>query len=101
MNVALFGMTAKEWRDKNPGLSKDGNMRDYTDLLHLIILSNLETKNADLIVNGIPQKERLIILNQSAKDQVELLKNNKNIKELENLQNDINKNLLTDGKKEE
>lgn len=101
LNVALFGMTAKEWRDKNPGLSKDGNIRDYTDLLHLIILSNLETKNADLIANGISQKERLIILNQSAKDQVELLKNNKNIKELEVLQNDINKNVLTDGKKEE
>ena len=101
MNVALFGMTAKEWRDKNSDLSKDGNIRDYTDLLHLIILSNLETKNADLIANGISQKERLIILNQSAKDQVELLKNNKNIKELESLQNDINKNLLTDAKKKE
>lgn len=100
LNVALFGMTAKEWRDKNSDLSKDGNMRDYTDLLHLIILSNLETKNADLIANGISQKERLIILNQSAKDQVELLKSNKNIKELESLQNDINKNLLTDGNNE-
>ncbi len=87
-------MTAKEWRDKNPNLSKEGNIRDYTDLLHLIILSNLEAKNADLISNGITQKERLIILNQSAKDQMELLKNNRNIKELENLQNDINKKIL-------
>lgn len=101
LNVALFGMTAKEWREKNPNLSKNGNIRDYTDLLHLIILSNLETKNADLIANGIPQKERLIILNQSAKDQVELLQNNKNIKELESLQNDINKKVLTDGNKKE
>ena len=99
LNVALFGMTAKEWRDKNPDLSKDGNIRDYTDLLHLIILSNLETKNADLIANGISQKERLIILNQSAKAQVELLKNNKNIKELESLQNDINRKALTEGNK--
>ena len=99
LNVALFGMTAKEWRDKNPDLSKVGNIRDYTDLLHLIILSNLETKNADLIANGISQKERLILLNQSAKAQVELLKNNKNIKELESLQNDINRKALTEGNK--
>ena len=96
LNVAIFGMTAKEWREKNPGLAKSENIRDYTDLLHLIILSNIETKNVDLIANGIPQKERLIILNQSAKDQVELLKNNKNIQELENLQNDINNKGLID-----
>lgn len=86
-------MTAKEWRDKHPDLTKNGNMRDYTDLLHLIILSNLEAKNADLITNGISQKERLIILNQAAKDQVELLQNNRNIKELESLQNNVNKEL--------
>jgi len=90
LNVALFGMTAKEWRKENPDLAKDGNIRDNTDLLHLIILSNLEAKNADLISNGITQKERLIILNQAAKDQVELLKNNKNIKELESLQKYVN-----------
>ncbi len=100
LNVALFGMTAREWRDKNPDLAKSGNIRDYTDLLHLIILSNLESKNADLIANGISQKERLIILNQSAKDQIDLLKNNKNIKELEKLQDDVNKGnlILSDDK---
>lgn len=96
LNVALFGMTAKEWREKHPDLTKNGNMRDYTDLLHLIILSNLEAKNADLIASGVPQKERLIILNQSAKNQVELLKNNKNIKELEKLENNVNKLELRD-----
>ena len=101
LNVSLFGMTAKKWRDSNKGKKEDGNIRDYTDLLHLIILSNLETKNADLIANGIPQKERLILLNQSAKDQVELLKNNKNIKELEKLQDDINRKVLKDGNKKE
>jgi kilA, N-terminal/APSES-type HTH DNA-binding domain protein len=85
---------------KKPDLAKSGNIRDYTDLLHLIILSNIE-KNADLIANGISQKERLIILNQSAKDQVELLKNNKNIKELENLQNDINNKVLINKKEKE
>lgn len=90
LNVALFGMTAKEWRINNPTLAKEGNIRDNTDLLHLIILSNLEAKNADLIESGITQKERLITLNKSAKDQIELLKNNKNIKELEQLQKFVN-----------
>ena len=57
LNVALFGMTAKEWRERNPELVQNGNIRDYTDLVHLIILSNLETKNADLIENNISQKK--------------------------------------------
>ena len=92
LNVALFGMSAKEWREKNPNLAKNGNIRDYTDLLHLIILSNLENLNADLIENGISQKERLIMLNKTAKNQVELLENNKNIKELESLQAKVDKN---------
>lgn len=100
LNVALFGMTAKEWRENHTDLAKTGNIRDYTDLLHLIILSNLESKNADLIANGIPQKERLIILNQTAKEQVELLENNKNIRELECLQNDVNRKLLSSNNKD-
>ena len=79
LNVALFGMTADEWRKKNPDLSKEGNIRDYTDILHLIILNNLENINAELIDMKIPQHERLIRLNNSAKKQLELLKNNKNI----------------------
>ena len=49
LNFALFGMTAKEWRDSNPNLVEDGNIRDYADLLHLVILSNLENINAQLI----------------------------------------------------
>lgn len=91
LNVALFGMTAKEWRESNQKLAKDGNIRDYTDLLHLIILNNLENINAELIELDIPQRERLIKLNNSAKKQMELLKNNKNIKELENLEEKISK----------
>ena len=79
LNVALFGMTAKEWREKNKELSKKGNIRDFTDILHLIILSNLENLNAVMIKNGLPQKERLIKLNKNAKQQVEILKNNQNI----------------------
>ena len=47
LNVALFGMTAKEWRDNNPNIASQGNIRDYTDLLHLVILNNLENINAE------------------------------------------------------
>ena len=90
LNVALFGMTAKEWREQNQELALDGNMRDYTDLLHLIILNNLENSNAEMIKLGIPQQERLIKLNESARRQIELLKNNNRINELEILQNDVN-----------
>lgn len=90
LNVALFGMTAKEWRENNPELAKNGNMRDYTDLLYLVILSNLETLNASLIVDNISQRERLIKLNNNARMQMEVLKNNRNIKDLELLQQQIN-----------
>ena len=91
LNVALFGMTAKEWRENNPSLADEGNIRDYTDLLHLIILNNLENLNAELIEMNIPQSERLIKLNNSAMKQMELLKNNKNIKELKFLEDKVNK----------
>ncbi len=94
LNVALFGMTAKEWREKNPELSKKGNIRDYTDILHLVILNNLQNTNAELIENKISQKERLIRLNNSAKRQMKVLKDNKNIKELEVLQKEINNEKL-------
>ena len=67
INVALFGMTAKEWKEDNPNLAEDGNIIDYTDLLHLVILSNLENINAELIEMGIPQSERLVRLNDMAK----------------------------------
>ena len=85
INVALFGMTAKEWRDKNPNLS--GNIRDYTDILHLVVLVNLENLNADMISDGISQSKRLEKLNNTARKQLELLKNNNNIKNIENIDN--------------
>ncbi len=94
LNVALFGMTAKEWREKNPKLAEEGNMRDYTDLLHLIILNNLQNTNAQLIEENISQKERLIKLNNIARRQMEILKYNKNIKELETLQKQVNDDRL-------
>lgn len=95
LNVALFGVTAKEWRKNNPELAVTGNIRDYTDLLHLIILNNLENTNAELIKIGLSQQERLIRLNDSAKKQMNLLKNDKRVKQLAILQEDVNKALLS------
>lgn len=90
INVALFGMTAKEWRSKNPELAKSGNIRDYADLLHLIILSNLEIINSELIESGLSQSERLVRLNKNAIRQVRILASNRSIKNLERTENDIN-----------
>ena len=90
LNVALFGMTAKEWREVNPDIADKGNIRDYTDLLHLVILNNLENINAELIEMGISQFERLIKLNSMAKRQMELLKNNTTFNNLEYIENKIN-----------
>lgn len=79
LNVALFGMTAKDWKLKNPKLAHKGNIRDYTDLLHLVILNNI------------------------AKKQMELLKNNTTFKNLEYIENEINNNsnLLTEKNKKQ
>ena len=71
LNVALFGMTAKEWRDANP--EKKGNMRDYATINQLICLSNLENLNAVFIGDGIPQRERLKRLNKIAIKQMSVL----------------------------
>lgn len=79
LNVALFGMTAKEWREHNPELATGGNIRDYADLLQLIILNNLENINAQLIKNGLPQSERIVQLNDAAKSQIEILLRNKSM----------------------
>lgn len=71
LNVALFGMTAKEWRDTNNTLK--GNIRDYANINELICLSNMENINAVLINEGIEQKERLMRLNQIAIQQMNIL----------------------------
>ena len=91
LNVALFGMTAKEWKDKNPTL--DGNMRDYANILQLVILSNLENLNSEMIAEGIDQKIRLEKLNTIAKKQYSILQNSKGIKKIEML-DDNNAKLL-------
>ena len=83
INVALFGITAKEWKNSNPDLK--GNIRDYTDVLHLIVLSNLEVLNANMIENDIKQSERLVKLNNIAKKELEILISDKNIIGINNL----------------
>ena len=70
-------MTAKEWRENNPKL--EGNIRDYTDILHLVVLSNLEVLNASMIENNICQKDRLEKLNETAKRQITILASDNNI----------------------
>ena len=79
LNMALFGMTAKEWRQENPELAKKGNIRDYTDILHLVLLSNIEVLNDSMIDDNISQKERIEKLNQTARRQLEILICDKNI----------------------
>lgn len=71
LNVALFGNTAKQWRDTNPKLK--GNIRDYATINELICLSNLENLNALFIIENMPQNMRLIKLNQIAIQQMEIL----------------------------
>ena len=76
LNVAMFGMTAKQWREANPDLK--GNIRDYATINELICLSNMENINAVLINEGIPQSARLVKLNQIAIQQMEVLEENGN-----------------------
>lgn len=81
LNVAMFGQTAKEWRDENPDLK--GNIRDYATINQLICLSNMENLNAVFINEGLSQKERLIKLNKIAIQQMQVLENVGNRKQLE------------------
>jgi hypothetical protein len=80
LNVALFGYTAKQWREANP--QKDGNIRDFATIEQLVVLSNLESINAVLINQGQEQTSRLIQLNQIAINQMKSLVANKQIKKL-------------------
>jgi len=81
LNVALFGMTAKEWSVRNP--DKDGNIRDHADVSQLVCLSNLESINAFLIQNNVSQQDRIIQLNETAISQMNILIQNKNVIQLE------------------
>ena len=81
LNVALFGITAKEWREKN--ISKKGNIRDYANVTQLVCLANLENLNAVFIERKIEQPKRLIQLNKIAISQMKLLLDNPTVKKLE------------------
>lgn len=83
LNVALFGMTAKQWHTANP--NKEGNIRDYASTIELAILSNLEFYNSKLIEENIPPKTRLIILNNEANKEKELFNiNNEKVLKITN-----------------
>jgi hypothetical protein len=81
LNVALFGKTAKEWRDANP--TSDGNIRDQATIQQLIVLSNLESMNSELIRQGLVQKDRLVALNKMAIGQMKALVGSAGVKRLE------------------
>ena len=80
--MALFGMTAKQWRDGNP--DEKGNVRDYATIQQLVVLSNLESINAMLISQDVSQQARLIQLNNIAITQMKSLVDNQHIKKLGN-----------------
>ena len=80
LNVALFGKTARQWRDENA--AKSGNIRDHATLEQLVVLTNLESNNALLIRHGLPQAERLRVLNESAIQQMKSLLGNPAMKKL-------------------
>ena len=74
LNMALFGKTARQWRDENP--DKKGNIRDYANVSQLVCLANLENLNAHFIEEGFTQSDRLVKLNQIAINQMKILINN-------------------------
>ena len=81
LNLALYGITAKQWREEN--LDLQGNIRDYSSVTQLLVLANLETLNAEYIRMGLESEERLLKLNQSAIQQMSLLLQDNRIKKLE------------------
>ena len=84
LNVALFGFTAKAWRDSNPELAKNSNVRDYATINELTVLSNLETHNAQMIREGKNKEERFHILKEIADYQLKILSVADNIAQIEN-----------------
>lgn len=80
LNMALFGKTAKQWREENPDLK--GNIRDYSTIEQLLVLANIESMNSEFISMGMKQNERLQKLNQIAIRQMKSLAKNINIGKL-------------------
>ena len=85
INVALFGMTANEWKNMNPSLN--GNIRDYASIIQLVVLSNLEAINSSLIDKGVNQQERLCELNKIAIRELSVLIDNSSIQKIESIKN--------------
>ena len=83
LNIALFGQTAKQWREANP--NKEDNMREYATVEQLLVLANIESMNAEFIRQGLTQPERLKILNHSAIAQLKSLTGNKNLKKIKEM----------------
>jgi hypothetical protein len=80
LNMALFGKTAQQWRNENPG--KEGNIRDYASLEQLVVLSNMESINAVMLHQGLPQRERIVQLNNIAISQLKSLAGNNQLRNL-------------------
>lgn len=94
LNVALFGMTAAQWRSHNPDLS--GNMRDYATIEQLLVLANLENANAMYIEEGKSREERALLLNKLAIAQLRTLADTASIARLASLQDNSESKVLTD-----
>lgn len=82
LNVVLFKTTAKAWRELNPNLAKNTNMRDYATINELTVLSNLESHNAELIKEGISKEERFRILTDIANYQLDILNRSDEMKKI-------------------
>lgn len=80
LNKALFGITAKEWKERNK--DKEGNMRDYANVIQLVVLANLESLNSEFIKDSLAQGERLVRLNRIAISQMKTLIHTKNVQQL-------------------
>jgi len=80
LNMALFGKTAKQWREQYP--KEKGNIRDYANVSQLVCLANLENLNAHFIQQELSQSERLLLLNNTAIQQMKLLIKDKNVQKM-------------------
>ena len=90
LNLAIFGMTAKQWKEKNPERAKNGeNMRDSASIIELIIISNAESLNAELIKEGLSKQERYERIQRMAQDQIRILSKEDAIKALKKTSDDI------------
>ena len=93
VNVALFGFTAKAWRETNPELAKKNNVRDFATINELTVLSNLETHNAQMIREGKKKEERFEILKEIAEYQLNILNTAEQIKRIETCDNNVTSSL--------